>query len=997
MARRTTKKGPKQVETLTHDAAKRKNIPSAEHQSIAERMEELNPFEPVTYERVNPLAEGETRDRDEDLDPQIVWKGTELRLTKEQLEALKAGEKVELGEAQLVWRGKDQQDWSDLVVQAPPIYVQEKIHPKHIIEELKKQTKERRDAETDAPDMFDLFGDFNGIDPEAKTEFYQHDQHWQNRMILGDSLQVMASLAERENLRGKVQCIYFDPPYGISFGSNWQVSTRSKTVSDGKREEITREPEQVKAFRDTWKDGIHSYLTYVRDRLTVMRDLLSETGSIFVQIGNENVHRIRSLLDEVFGDECLICEIVVKKKGAQKSSSIDPVNDFILWYSRSPKSSGAFKFRKVYEKRDLDYEAVDYFSKIELPSGEILNLKDSAHLPRDVDYRLFPKLLEVDFPGGKLLRQWPISNGGYRENQMHPVSFKGKEFSPPKNRCWSHISRPAAEGLTGMERVKVSDRLMASGISLDFKRYYEDFPYKNISNWWDGFRGALDQVYVVQTNERLVERCILMATDPGDLVLDPTCGSGTTAFVAEQWGRRWITLDTSRVALALARSRVMGARYPYYLLLDSEDGVKREQDVSGVLQENAQPRNDIRMGFVYRRATYVTSGQIANNVEVDVIWEKWQEVLEPLREKLNDTQGETWEEWAIPREPEAEWSDGTKEIHAKWWEARIKRQQEIDKSIAQKADVEYLYDRPYEDTSKVRVAGPFTVESLSPHRVVPADESELIDDIEALEGNRARTDAPAQDFATMVLENLKSAGVHQSDKQDRINFTAMEGWPGEYIAATGTYEQDDVPKKAAIFIGPEFGSITRSDIMAAAREANDARFDVLIACGFNFDAHSSEVDKLGPLPILKAKMNPDLHMADDLKNTGAGNLFVVFGEPDIEWDFDEDGNIVVEVLGIDVFDPKTGEVRASGKDDIAAWFIDTDYNEESFFVRHAYFMGANDPYKQLKTSLKAEIDQEAWATLYRDTSRPFERPSTGRFAVKVINHFGDEVMKVFGV
>ncbi|MEM7664052.1 MAG: site-specific DNA-methyltransferase [Pseudomonadota bacterium] len=992
-------KAPKQVETLTHDKARRRNIPTAELQSTAERLEEQHPFEPVTYERVNPLEKGEKRARDADLDPQIVWKGTSIRLTDDQIEALKAGEKVELGDAQLVWRGKDTQDWSDLVVQAPPIYVQEKIHPKAIIEDLKRQTKERRDEDSGT---FDLFGDFNGLDPEAKTEFYQHDQHWQNRMILGDSLQVMASLAEREALRGKVQCIYFDPPYGISFGSNWQVSTRSKSVNDGKLEEITREPEQVKAFRDTWKDGIHSYLTYLRDRLTAMRDLLSETGSIFVQIGNENVHRVRSLLDEVFGDECLICEIVVKKKGAQKSSSLDPINDFILWYSRSPKSSAVFKSRKLFEKRELDYEAVDYFSKIELPSGEIVNLKDSNAIPRDVDYRLFPKLLEVDFPGGKLLRQWPISNGGYRENQMQPISFKGQEFSPPKNRCWSHTSRPIEEGLTGMDRVKASDRLMASGISLDFKRFYEDFPFKNLSNWWDGFRGALDQVYVVQTNERLVERCILMATDPGDIVLDPTCGSGTSAFVAEQWGRRWITIDTSRVALALARARIMGARYPYYYLLDSIEGNKKEQAIAGIPQNKSEYQNDIRMGFVYRRANYVTSGQIANNAEIDVIWRKWQETLEPLRKELNDILDNDWQEWEVPREADASWSDNIAAVHASWWDARIKRQQEIDTSIAQKADVEYLYDRPYEDKSKVRVAGPFTVESLSPHRVIPADEDTLWDEINAVEGNRPRpksgpSAAPAQDFATMVLENLKSSGVHQSDKQDRIEFTAMEGWPGDYIAATGTYEQGGVAKRAAIFIGPEFGSITRSDIMAAAREANDARFDVLIACGFNFDAHSSEVNKLGPLPILKAKMNPDLHMADDLKNTGKGNLFVVFGEPDVEWDFDKDGNIIVEVLGIDVFDPKTGEVRASGKNDIAAWFIDTDYNEESFFVRHAYFMGANDPYKSLKTSLKAEIDEEAWATLYRDKSRPFVRPSTGRFAVKVINHFGDEVMKVFGV
>ena len=358
---------------------------------------------------------------------------------------------------------------------------------------------------------------------------------------------------------------------------------------------------------------------------------------------------------------------------------------------------------------------------------------------------------------------------------------------------------------------------------------------------------------------------------------------------------------------------------------------------------------------------------------------------------------ESWEEWEIPRDADDGWSEVARKAHAEWWEFRIARQLEIDKSISQKADVELLYDRPYEDTSKVRVSGPFTVESLSPHRVMPADEVELIEQLGAAEGKRGRKDVPLNDFTQMVLENLKSAGVHQAAKDDRITFSALEGWPGNYIAAEGHFMEGETEWRAAIFIGPEFGTVTRADLTAAAREALDARFDALIACGFNFDAHTSELTKLGPLPILKAKMNPDLHMSEELKNTGAGNLFIVFGEPDIEWKFNDEGKIIVEVLGVDVFDPKTGEVRASGKDDIAAWFIDTDYNEESFFVRHAYFMGANDPYKSLKTSLKAEIDREAWETLYRDVSQPFPRPSTGRFAVKVINHFGDEVMKVFGV
>ena len=394
---------------------------------------------------------------------------------------------------------------------------------------------------------------------------------------------------------------------------------------------------------------------------------------------------------------------------------------------------------------------------------------------------------------------------------------------------------------------------------------------------------------------------------------------------------------------------------------------------------------------------HITLKSIANNIEIDVIWEKYQETLEPLRKELNAELNQEWQEWEVPREADDTWTEAVKRCHGEWWKSRTERQKEMNASITAKADYETLYDKPYTDNSKVRVSGPFTVESLSPHRMVSADEDHSYASEEEADQERVSEAIPLNDFTQMVLENMKSAGVHQVAKEDRITFSTIEGWPGEYIAAVGYYTENDIERRAGIFIGPEYGTITRSDLANAASEAQRDRFDALIACGFNFDAHTSEQTKLGPLPILKARINPDLHMSEELKNTGSGNLFVVFGEPDIEWDFDDEGNIVVEVLGVDVFDPKTSEVRASGKDEIAAWFIDTNYNQESFFVRHAYFMGANDPYKSLKTSLKAEIDKEAWETLYRDKSRPFARPESGRFAVKVINHFGDEVMKVFEV
>jgi adenine-specific DNA-methyltransferase len=453
-------------------------------------------------------------------------------------------------------------------------------------------------------------------------------------------------------------------------------------------------------------------------------------------------------------------------------------------------------------------------------------------------------------------------------------------------------------------------------------------------------------------------------------------------------------MDTSRVALALARARIMGARYPYYLLADSRDGQIKEAEVTHTIPSIQPVRGNIRQGFVYEREPHITLKSIANNSEVDVIWGKWQQILEPLLEQLNKALGNQWREWEIPRDVDAKWSDAAKKLHTDWWRARIARQNEIDASIAAKAEFEFLYDKPYEDKKKVRVAGPFTVESLSPHRVLAVDENdELIDRAAQTEPGYSEE----RDFVQIILENLKTAGVQQAHKEDKINFTSLTPWPGDLVCGEGRYEDEGGEKRAAIFIGPEFGTVSRPDLVSAAREAGDSGFDVLIACAFNYDAHSSEFDKLGHIPVLKARMNADLHMADDLKNTGKGNLFVIFGEPDIDILEVEAGQVRVKVNGVDVFHPNTGEVRSDGAEGIACWFIDTDYNEESFFVRHAYFLGANDPYKALKTTLKAEINEEAWASLNSDTSRAFDKPKSGRIAVKVINHLGDEVMKVFRV
>ncbi|MCJ2038814.1 site-specific DNA-methyltransferase [Methylobacterium sp. J-059] len=979
MARGPKAAATKSVETLTHDDAARRNIPTAELQSFAEAEEAITGFEPGVYPRARPLTEGETRPRDADLDPQIVWNGARIRLTPEQVRALVETGETAIGDAQLVWRGKDQQDWSDLIVQAPPLYIQEKIHPRAIIDDLRRAGS--RPPEDETPD---LFSDFNGLDPEARTEFYQHDQHWSNRMILGDSLQVMASLAQREGMKGQVQCIYFDPPYGIKFNSNWQVSTQSPKVQDGKQTDISREPEQVKAFRDTWKEGIHSYLTYLRDRLVIARELLHDSGSIFVQIGDENVHRVRAVMDEVFGASNIVTQIPFAKTGGQTSDVLASVCDYVVWYA---KDLTGVKFRRSYFQKERGGTGSGEYSWVHLPDG----IRRRATSVESKDESLLPIGSAFFIPDNFTSNRPP---GDF------PIEFEGVTAGPSKG-YWK-------TGPIGVDRLKKANRFIRQGRTIRYVRFLGDFPVSPYSNMWldTAARGwGEEKVYVVQTGSQVVQRCILMATDPGDLVLDPTCGSGTTATVAEQWGRRWITIDTSRVALALARTRLMSARYPYYLLADSPEGRAKEQAVSGRPQPQSAAYGDIRQGFVCERAPHVTLKSIANNAEIDVIWEKFQQKLEPLRGELNAALGQTWEEWQIPREAGAGWPEPARLGHAAWWEARIARQREIDASIARAADVEMLYDRPYTDSGKVRVAGPFTVESLSPHRIIPSDSLDLDDEFDALDGRRERTKAgtPTQDFSTMVLENLSAAGVQGRDRADRVRFTLLQPWPGRFIGAEGRFveggstDEPGLERRAAILIGPEFGTLSRPDLVAAAREAADARFDVLVACAFAYDAHASELTRLGPLPIQQAKMNPDLHMADDLKTTGKGNLFVVFGEPDIDIRRLDGDRMEVEVKGIDVFDPNTGEVRSDDTSGIAAWFIDTDYDEESFFVRHAYFLGANDPYKSLKTALKAEIDEAAWATLYRATSRPFARPVTGRIAVKVINHFGDEVMKVYGV
>jgi adenine-specific DNA-methyltransferase len=751
---------------------------------------------------------------------------------------------------------------------------------------------------------------------------------------------------------------------------------------------------------------IHSYLTYLRDRLTVARDLLSSSGSVLVQIGDENKHLIRGLLDEVFGVENFVSEIAFSTTTGRGGKLLDNNLDFVIWYARD---FSRIKYRPALSQRDQT--RYDYYY-------------DAAGVTMDFGSTV------SDVPqGGTAFNLDNFTSQGESPEGSKPLDLFGRRVSCPGGRHW-RVS-------TGRDRLQKALRLELYASQVRCRITANDQGAVGVGNvWTDVLMGSFVQqkIYVVQTSAAVIQRCILLTTDPGDLVLDPTCGSGTTAYVAEQWGRRWITIDTSRVALALARARIMGARYPYYLLADSPEGLRKEAEVSGRAPAEKPTYGHVRHGFVYERVPHITLKSIANNAEIDVIYDEHQQKVQaalddlnaalrghktPFRVATGGREGKSVHfdakadatftmpsgqivsasalvEWEVPREAPADWPVTAKRPLAYFWAARIARQKAIDASIAAKAEFEYLYDRPYEDKKTVRVAGPFTVESLSPHRTLGVDENdELIDSLEVRETGPAY----GQTFEQMILDNLRAAGVQQAHKSDRITFSSLTPWPGEMICAEGRYRESDsdAEKRAAIFIGPEFGTVQRPDLVKAAREAGDAGFDILIACAFNYEAHASEFSKLGRIPVLKARMNADLHMGGELKATGKGNLFVVFGEPDIDILHVDDGTLRVHVKGVDVFDPTTGEVRSDGADGIACWFIDTDYNEESFFVRHAYFLGQNDPYGALKTTLKAEIDADVWATLNSDMSRPFPMPSGGRIAVKVINHLGDEVMKVFRV
>src|SRR5579872_863859 len=828
---------------------------------------------------------------------------------------------------QLVWKGKDEQDREDLAVPVVPIYIQEKIHPQAIIDALPR-------IEQPGDDQTNLFADFNGgpQDFSQRVDFYDHEQNWSNRFILGDSLLVMTSLAEKEGLKGKVQTIYIDPPYGIKFGSNWQVSTRKRDVKDGKAEDATRQPEQVRAFRDTWKLGIHSYLAYLRDRLVVAQDLLTETGSVFVQIGDENVHLVRCVLDEVFGSENFCAQITFRTSVPLTSTGLAGVGDYLLWYAKNHET---MKYRDVFTSREVGEDTV--FTSVQLPDG--------ARRPMSPEERAEPKLLPM---GSRVFGTDNLVSSGYTPTCIFPIEFDGRRFEPSSGKSWKTNQR-------GIEALRKTDRLSASGKTLRYLFFVDDYPVMKLSNLWVDTKGESDKSYVVQTNTKIIERCFLMTTDPGDLVLDPTCGSGTTAYVAEQWGRRWITCDTSRVAITLAKQRLMAAEFDYYELAHPEEGVGS--------------------GFRYKTIPHVTLKSVANNPEIREGMTR--EQIEAAIARYADQ--ETLYDQPIP---------DTKRV-------RVTGPFTVE---AVPAPTVRSLEEIEEGAAAIRVASGKTQQSMADFRDAATP---LLDASVARKGATLRHTEWRDE---LLRTGLRGKGGHH------IDFSRVEPLAGTRWLHADAETKGAKPERVVISFGPEYNLLEQRQVELAWEEARtlSPKPAILVFAAFEFDPEAAKdidgmiKEKTG-MTFLTAQMNADL-LTEDLKKKRASNQsFWLVGRPDLDvrqiTKGDHKGRWEVEVQGFDYYDTRTGTIESGDSSKIAMWLLDTDYDGRSLYPRQVFFpMAAEDEgWARLARNLKAEIDPDLIQAYRGTVSLPFEPGEFKRVAVKVIDDRGIESLKIVEV
>lgn len=886
----------------------------------------------------------------------------------------------------LNWTGKAES--TSFEVDTVSLHVHERIDPASIMAGIQKRMK--ADAGKAATgDMFRAWFE-EPLPLRDAVDFYKHDRGWSNRLVSGDSLLVMNSLLQKEGMAGQVQMIFIDPPYGIKYGSNFQPFVNKRDVKDRKDEDLTQEPEMIKAFRDTWELGIHSYLTYLRDRLLLAKELLHESGSVFVQISDENVHHARELLDEIFGSKHFISLIAFKKTHHQESENVANIADYLVLYA---KNITANKHRRLFKPASLFELDFSKYTRAFTKDG-------IKAIPRE--WRQDPSLFEE---GWRPLRSdITLTQDGDSGDSQIPWDIAGKSYLPGPGRHWRTHE-------TGRNRLARCGRVNPSDSRPFYIEGFDDSPSVNTSNLWtESLAGAQNKVYVVQTNDRVVERCILMTTDPGDLVLDPTCGSGTTAFVAEKWGRRWITCDTSRVAVTLAKQRLMTASYDYYDLKYPHEGLKA--------------------GFIYKTVPHVTLKSIANNPEIDEVWERMHPAIEAELGKLNtalagtSVKFEIMEggrkgtvvsfdaagthtfpngdkvpanallEWEVPFDFCADWPASARSAFDAFHAARQAMQQRMDDSVASHADQEVLYDQPQVAKDKLRITGPFTVEAVPFSTVMALDEAQPAAEADA---SIARSGESARQHGWRA-ELLKS-GIRGKGGQ-MLRFAELESLPDTaHLHCTGHLDSGE---RVVVSFGPEHAALEQRQVELAMREAGDLfpRPKMIVFCAFAFDPEAAkDIDATKGITALKAQMNTDLLTEDLKKNARHNQSFWLMGQPEVEVRQQKDGRYVVEVHGFDYFDTASGELKSGGKKNIAAWSLDTDYDERSLFPRQVFFpmAGKKDGWHKLKKDIKAELDESKLDKLHGTVSLPFEAGENRKIAVKIVDDRGIESLKVMAL
>lgn len=870
----------------------------------------------------------------------------------------------------LNWAGKAER--TSFEVDTVSLHVHERIDPATILAVIQKRIKRDQGEHAGTADMFRAWFE-EPLPLREAVDFYKHDRGWSNRLVAGDSLLVMNSLLQKESMAGQVQMIYIDPPYGIKYGSNFQPFVNKRDVKDRKDEDLTQEPEMIKAFRDTWELGVHSYLAYLRDRLFLARELLHSSGSVFVQISDENRHFVRNMLDDIFGQENFCAEIAFVTTGGVKQNLLATRTDYLVWYA---KDKTCVKYRQLYLPKSFEDGSAKTYTWVELKSGGRRGLTsqekamaDSSKLP------------------GALYRPGNITTQG---NPEFPFEHQRKQYV-----------RPWKTTISGLTRAARSNRLHVASNSLSQVNYLEDFPVSEVTTFWtDTFLGSFaeDKVYVVQTSEKTIERCLLMTTDSGDLVLDPTCGSGTTAYVAEKWGRRWITCDTSRVAVTLAKQRLMTASYDYY--------------------ELKYPHEGLRGGFIYKTVPHVTLKSIANNPEIDEIWERMHPAIEqtlaklnvalktagaPFKvaeggrkgEKLDFAKGAALQEWEVPFDYPADWKPDARDAFDAFHTARQAMQKKMDDSIAAHADQETLYDQPTVSKDKLRITGPFTVEAVPFPTVLSLDETQ-----------------PAQEADAAIARSGESQRQH--GWRDELLKTGIRGKGGQMLKFAELEPLPDMPhlhcsghladtgERVVVSFGPEHAALEQRQVELAMREAGDLfpRPKMIVFCAFTFDPEAAkDIDATKGITALKAQMNTDLLTEDLKKNRSSNQSFWLMGQPDVDVRQTKDGKYVVEVNGFDYFDTTNGELKSGGKKNIAAWALDTDYDERSMFPRQVFFpmAGAKDGWYKLKKDIKAELDESKLDKLHGTVSLPFEAGDNRKVAVKIVDDRGVESLKVISL